>query len=147
MGAERGGEMAAGGESPDADAVGVDAVLGGMGADEAHGAAAVVDLDRIAVGRDTIVEDEGGHALLVEPGGDLEAFVAHGDMLIASTWNDENGGTGGAGFRQQGIHAGLVGFSGAEGARGSVGVARAFIEIDGGRDGGSGLSVKLRSER
>src|SRR5271155_5570279 len=119
--------MAPGGESPDADAVGIDAVFGGVGAEEAHRAASVVDLDGIAVGLDAVIENEGGHALSVEPGGDLEAFVADRDVLVTSAGNDEDSGAGGACLRQERIHAGLVRFSGAERARCSAGP-----KVDGG---------------
>jgi len=133
--------MASGGRSPDAEAVGIDAVLCGVGADEAHGAAAVVDLDWIAIRLDTVIEDKGGHPLRVEPGGDLEALVAHGYMLVTSAGNDQDGGAGGARLRQEGIHAGLIGLGVAECAGGSVGP-----QEDGGRDGCSGLGAKQRRE-
>ena len=100
VGAEGGGEMAAGGESPDADAVGIDAPLFGVFADDAHGLHAVFDFDGVVVaGRDAVVEDEGGHALVAEPLGDLEAFLAEGDVIVGAAGNDEDGGGGDGGFR------------------------------------------------
>ena len=86
--------MASGGRSPNAEAVRIDAIFSGVGADVAHGAAAVVDWNGITVGFDTVIEHEGGHALRVEPCSDLEALVANGDMLVATTGNDQDGGAG-----------------------------------------------------
>jgi hypothetical protein len=118
-----------------------------VSANEAHGATSIVDLDGIAVGGDAVIEDKGGHSLGVEPGGKLEAFVANGDVFVSSAGYDKDGGAGGACLGQEGVHAGLVGFTVAECAGRSVEVEPAFVEVDGWWNGGSGLGVEKLCER
>jgi hypothetical protein len=51
--------------------------LGGARTDEAHGALRIVDLNRMMIRRITILHNEGGNAQVVEPIGDLFAFVVY----------------------------------------------------------------------
>ncbi len=85
--------MAAGGEADDADFVGVDIPVGGVGADGADGAAEVLEGGGVAVARgDAVFEDEGGDAAGREPPGDLMALVGHDDGAVAAAGTDDDGG-------------------------------------------------------
>lgn len=106
--------MASGGRSPDAETIGIDAVFGGVRAYEAHRAAAILDFNRIMVGFDAVIKNEGGHTLLIEPGRDLKSFVTDGNMLVASAGNDKDGGAGRAVPGQEDIHTRFVGLRVAE---------------------------------
>jgi hypothetical protein len=82
------GQVAAGGEAHDAEAVGVEA----------------------EVGAGAVLEDEGGDAEGVEPAGAVVAFLVDGEVAEAAAGGDEDGGAVGA---DEGF--GLVGAVGPEG--------------------------------
>ena len=101
VGAEEDGEVAAGGEADDADAVGVDVPLGGVGAGEAHGLLGVFEVGGVggvvagfASGWDAVFDEQAGHAEGVEPVAGVDAFAVPGEADVASAGKDEGGGAG-----------------------------------------------------
>ena len=68
VGEEGGGEVAAGGGADDADAVGIDCPIGGMGADVTHGAGDIEEHGgvMVALAAEAIGEDEAGDAALID---------------------------------------------------------------------------------
>jgi hypothetical protein len=96
--AEDHSEMRAGGEAEDADAVGIDVPLGGVGAGDAHGLLRVFEVSRvlgIVIGEgNAILDQHAGHADGVEPRADLGAFEVIGEDAIASAGEDEDGCAG-----------------------------------------------------
>src|ERR1700757_3600777 len=128
--------------SPHAKPGWINAVLGSMRADKAHGAASVVYLHRITIRPNAIVEHKSGHSLSIQPCRDLEALVTHRDILVASARNDKNGGTGRALLRQECVHARLIGLGIAERAGSAV-----RIQKNGSRNSSSSLSVNKLSKR
>ena len=64
LGGGQGGEVAAGREADDHDAIGIDVVVGGAGAHGLHGAAGIEERngEQIALGTEPVLEDEGAEA-------------------------------------------------------------------------------------
>lgn len=88
--------MAAGGGTHDANAVGINSVVGGMGADPAQGAGDILEFSgiMIAVRAEAVFEDKTSEAMLVEPEGVIPAF-ARFEGLIAAAGADDHGRAGG----------------------------------------------------
>ena len=78
--------MAAGGEPHDADALWVDAVALGIGANVTDGALHVMKLDRevVAFAAEPIVEHKGADAEAVEELGRLHAFMIRGQTAVTT---------------------------------------------------------------
>ncbi len=71
-------EVASGGESPDADAVGSKTETGGMEADVTDSALGVPKFDGVMIfGAEEVFENVGADAEIVEPSGNLHAFMIH----------------------------------------------------------------------
>jgi hypothetical protein len=98
MGAEEDGEVGAGGEADDADFVGIDVPVGGVGAGDAHGLLRVFEVGRVgrvaAFFGHTVFDEEAGDADGVEPVADIEAFAIPCEDAIATAGKDEDGGMG-----------------------------------------------------
>ncbi len=85
------GEVAASGEAPDADAVGPDTEFCGARPNIADGALGVPEFDRVTVlGAEAVFENGGADAEVIEPSGDLRAFVIHGEMGITAAGADDD---------------------------------------------------------
>src|SRR5262249_16838013 len=87
-----------GGEADDADALGVDAPLLGLAADQADGPLGVLQrpAGRLAPGvvgaaRHAVFQDDAGDAERVQPGGDLLALELPEQVPVAATGADEDG--------------------------------------------------------
>ena len=97
--AECGGEMGSGGETEDADAIGIDVPFGGVRADEADGALRVLESGGgfwIGAGvGDAIFEDDACDAAVGEPIANFRAFKVHGENVIAAAGEDDDCGAGG----------------------------------------------------
>ena len=151
MRAEEDGEMGAGGEADDADAVGVDVPVGGVGAGEAHGLLGVFEVGGIfwiaAIFWNAVLDEQACHADGVEPVADVEAFAIPGEDAVAAARKDESGGAGVV----------IVRRIDAEGGDGDVGEARGAAAADEavgglggvgfGRGGLGGLGCGVRPER
>lgn len=89
-------EMASGAGAHDADARGIDFPIGGLGPHHSKSAAGVLKHDGVAValGAESILEDEGCDAVFREPFGVPPAFV-RGERSIAAAGEDDDGGSGG----------------------------------------------------
>ena len=86
------GEMASGGESPDADLAGVHAQLRGVRADVADGARGVEHGRGVCVcGREPVLQHKGGDAMRDEPARLGRALLLHDLMGIASAGHHDNG--------------------------------------------------------
>src|SRR5262249_39791321 len=95
-------EMPAGGEAPDADALRVEVPFFGAGADGADRALDILERCRMMVARrDTILEHERRHALLIEPFCDLLAFMVHSEKLIPAAGTDNDRCAVGLAFRRE----------------------------------------------
>ena len=89
------GEVSSGREAEDADAVGIDVPLGGVGTGDAHGLLRVFEVGGVfgVVVRegDAVLDQNAGHADGVEPGADLGAFEVVGKDAVTSSGKDEDG--------------------------------------------------------
>jgi len=93
MGGGGGGEVATGGETPNADAVGPDCQFDRVDADVADSALSIPEFDGVMVfGAETVFEDVCADAEIVEPGGDLDPFVVHGQHAIAAAGANDYAG-------------------------------------------------------
>ena len=93
---DSGGEVTAGAKAPDADSSGIDTPFGSAPADQAEGFADIVEHGGMLVTRaKPILEHEGVDAHRVEPAGDLDAFVIHGESTVTTTGANDDGGTAG----------------------------------------------------
>ncbi len=157
LGGGRRGKMAARGEAPDADTLGIEPQFLGAGANHADGALGVLKSGGIAVTRaEPVFEDEAGNAALGEPLGDFVSFVGDGQVLIAAPRTDNDGGAVPLrGGRKMGGQGWPVFLGGADGFRRSLGpeiLAFGFVGIDGerqgegGEEGSHGVRVLLRSD-
>ena len=110
-------------ESPDADAAGRDAVIGGVRAHPADGALCVQDGGRIVVARrDAILQYEGLNAERIEPACDLVAFVILGQAAVSAAGENDHGGLDCRPFRGWiDGETGLIGVLGADGSRSGSG--------------------------
>ncbi len=94
MGADGGGEVSAGGEAEDADALGIDVPFGGVLADDAHGALGVlqggVGFGIGAGAGDAVLHEHAGDAGGVEPVADLGAFEIDGEDVVAASGKDDD---------------------------------------------------------
>src|SRR5437660_1341878 len=95
MRASGGGEMAAGGEAHDADAVRIDLPFRGARADETNGPLGV--LQRRRMNRrgtnfrgDAVLQDKCRHAEVVEELRDLLAFMVVGEEAVAASRTDDD---------------------------------------------------------
>lgn len=89
LGGGGGGEVASGGESDDADLVGIDVPFCCTCTDGADGALCVENGGGVMViGCDSVLEDEGGDAVVIAPFGDLFSFVIVGEVSVASSGRD-----------------------------------------------------------
>ncbi len=87
------GEVSAGGESPDADLVGVEAEVGGVAADVADGARAVEHGDGISVsGTEAVLEDKCCDAVRGQPSGFDRPFFFNDEVGVAAAGQDDDGG-------------------------------------------------------
>ena len=87
------GEVAASGEAPDADVVGPDAEVRSVKTDVADGPLRVPEFDGVVVfGAEAVFENVGADTEVVEPGGDLSAFVVHGEIGVAAAGADDDAG-------------------------------------------------------
>ena len=86
-------QMAAGGEADDADAVGIDVVIGGAGAHQLHGAARIEQRNgkQIAVGTEPVLQDEGAKAARGEPVRDFPALEVGGQHGVRTAGQDDDG--------------------------------------------------------
>ena len=93
LGSGKRGQVPAGGETDDDDAIGVDVVVGGAGADGLDGAAGVEERNRqqIAVRGEPVAEDEGAEAAGGEPVGDFAALEVAGQMDVGAAGKDDDG--------------------------------------------------------
>jgi hypothetical protein len=124
-------EVSAGGVAEGADAVGVDVVLGGVGAEIADGTFHVADLRREDGGRDEAVVDGGGDVALGGDGADgggEGGFIAVGPGAAVDEEDAGKGvwGAGGAGEVEEevlvrGVAVGDVGLEGDGGGGGGWG--------------------------
>ena len=108
--ARGGGEVAAGGEAHDADAVGTNAEFGGAGANGAESALGVAQFDGVMIlGAQAVLENESSHAHGVEPFGNVAALFVHREVDIAAAGADDDGGSGSAlAFDDVGSNGGLI---------------------------------------
>ena len=87
------GHVAAGGEAPDADGVGLDVPFFGVGTDVADGSDAVHERNGVHVARaDSVLEDVGADAVVVEPAGFDAAFFFEDDVVVSAAGDDDDGG-------------------------------------------------------
>ncbi len=106
-----GGEITAGGEAHDAEAVRMEPELLGAGAEETQGLADVFKRlrdDGVAggVGAGAVLEDKGRDAQGIEPAGDIVTLFLDGEMAKAAAGGDEDGGAvglGGGVDREEGV--------------------------------------------
>lgn len=109
------GEMGAGGEAEDADAVAVEMPLGGVGAGDAHGLLGVFEVlhicREVAFFGDAVLDQDAGDVDGVEPGADLGTLEIVGEDGVSAAGEDNNCGSvgsfggrveGEAGFRNVG---------------------------------------------
>ena len=98
VGAHEGGEVASGGEADDADFVGVDVPLGGVGAGDADGLLGVLHVlgvfGEAAAFGDSVFDGDAGDADGVEPVADLGAFEVPSEVVVAAAGEDEDCGSG-----------------------------------------------------
>src|SRR5258706_6173964 len=88
-----GGEVAAGGETHDADTVGCDVDACGAFADHANRLLRVIEHGGMVVARaESILEHERGHAEAVEPLRELRTFLVDRERAIAAAGADDDGG-------------------------------------------------------
>lgn len=107
FGSGHGGEVSPCGEADDSDSVRFELPIRGFGAGEAEG---LLDVGERAVGialRESIVQDDTGDAVGVEPLGDGSAFASH-NPAVASARADHDGGA--------------VGFLRVEDGKGGIGI-------------------------
>ena len=83
------GQMAAGGESHDADAIWIDAPFGGVGADLANGALRILEGALTVVGA-AVFKDDGGHAVGGEKFRDFRAFEIPCENAVAAARADDH---------------------------------------------------------
>ena len=83
------GQMAAGGKSHDADAIGIDAPFGGVGTDLANGALRILEGALAVVGA-TIFKNDGGHAVGGEKFRDFRAFEIPCEDAVAAARADDH---------------------------------------------------------
>ena len=88
------GEVAAGGEANHNDAIGIDVVVGGAGADGLDGAARIEKRDgqKVAVRTEPVAEDEGVETAGGEPVGHFAAFKIAGKVDVCAAGKDDDGG-------------------------------------------------------
>ena len=139
VGAQRRGQVAAGGESPHAQALRIDAVFCRMRADQPHRTLSVFNRRWIVVGCDAIIQHEGGNSLRIQPPSDLEALVANSNVLIPAARNDKDRGARGARLREKRIEARNIRFGLAKRAGDAVGP-----QEDGVRDTGGELCCRVK---
>src|SRR5579872_4070095 len=85
MGGDRGGQMSAGGKTPNADVVWFHAIIGGMGTYITHGPLAILNRRRVVVtGRNPVMQDKSGNAAIIQPLGNLRSFMVKRQKLITS---------------------------------------------------------------
>src|SRR6266481_9686913 len=96
MGGGGGGQVSARRESPDADAVQLDAQISRVLADIANRAMGVVKRSGMVIARaEAILEDEAGEAVLIQPLSDIAALLVHGQVRVATARADHHAGAGG----------------------------------------------------
>ena len=85
--------MAPRGEAEDADAFRIDFQLVGVRTDGADGALGVAEWDwMVVLGAETVLEDDAGDAVGVQPGGNLLPFVVDRQSAVAAAGADDDGG-------------------------------------------------------
>ena len=91
--------MAAGTKAPDTDAFGIDTPFGSPLADKTEGLADIVEHSGMLVTRtEAVFEHKGVNAHGVEPAGDLETFVIHGESTVTTTGTNDDGSAAGLGL-------------------------------------------------
>ena len=87
------GEVAAGREANDDDAIGIDVVIRRAGADGLDGAARVDERNgkQVAIRAEPVAEDEGVEAAGGEPVGHFAALEVAGEMKIRAAGKDDDG--------------------------------------------------------
>lgn len=122
LGGEDGGEVSSGRKSEHAEAMGVDVILGSLGADEAHRALGIFERNRCVVARGVaIAEDKGGDVVGVEHQGDVFAFLLGGEVDVAAAGENEDGRAGGGGLDEISVEGGDGGIGIGVGAVDDVG--------------------------
>src|SRR5262245_31663882 len=93
MGARRGGEVSAGGESHNADAPGIDAILRGAGTYHAQRTLGVAELNGmpVAVRAQPVEQDIRGDTEVVEKQRGLRAFMIRSEASVTAARADDDG--------------------------------------------------------
>ncbi len=122
MGGGGGGQVSARRESPDPDAVRLDAQISRVLADIANRAMGIVEWSWMVIARaESILEDEAGEAVLIQPRSDIAALFVHGQMRVATAGTDHHASASGFVSRRQiDSESGAVLFLLSEGAGSAV---------------------------
>src|SRR5947209_17984453 len=88
-----GGQVSSGRESPDADAIGLNPQLFGMGSHVADRSLCVSEFDRVMVlGSQPVLQHESRNAQRVEPACHVLALISDRQVRIAAARTDNHGG-------------------------------------------------------
>ena len=91
MSGRGGGEMTAGGEANDADFLGVELPLLGLGSHRAYGPLCIHQGNEGAAPRQTVLEHHAGHPVSVQPLGDAMTLGSHDLPAITSAGTNDDG--------------------------------------------------------